>query len=98
MFSKFRQAEKGDADAGAVIAQISSEMNATEATAAQRALHENQVLQQADLEAKQRQENREMERELDDELHRGKREVENSIEQQKKLVRCRKFLIISLLF
>ena len=63
-------------------------MNATEATSAQKSLHENQVLKQADLEAKQRDEKREMEQELEDELHRGNREVDNSIEQQKKLVRA----------
>ena len=61
-------------------------MNATEATSAQSSLHENQVLKQADLEAKQREEKRAMEQQLDDELHRENREVENSIEQQKKLV------------
>ena len=61
-------------------------MNATEASGAQKSLHENQVLRQADLEAKQREENREVERDLEDELHRGNREVENSVEQQKKLV------------
>ena len=63
-------------------------MNATEASGAQKSLHENQVLRQADLEAKQREEKRDVERQLDDELHRGNREVENTIEQQKKLV-CR---------
>ena len=61
-------------------------MNATEASGAQKSLHENQVLRQADLEAQQRKENREVERQLEDELHRGNREVENSVEQQKKLV------------
>ena len=61
-------------------------MNATEASGAQKSLHENQVLRQADLEAKQREEKRDVERQLDDELHRGNREVENTIEQQKKLV------------
>ena len=80
------QAAKGDVDAGSVIAEISSQMNATEATSAQSSLHENQVLKQADLEAKQREEKRAMEQQLDDELHRENREVENSIEQQKKLV------------
>ena len=61
-------------------------MNATEASGAQKSLHENQVLRQADLEAKQREEKREVERALEDELHRRNREVENSVEQQKKLV------------
>ena len=78
---------KGDQDVAGVVGQISSQLNIAGATTEQKRQHEDQILQQADLEARQFQEKRDMERRLEDDLHNEKRTVDDNIDEQRKLVR-----------
>ncbi len=72
-----------------MITDISSQLNAAQATGEQKVLQERQLVAVGDLEAVQREEKRKMEEQLDDEMHKNTQEIEEQIEQQKKLVNTR---------
>lgn len=91
------QAEKGDEETAQLLKQLSSEMNNTEPNNQQLQILQEQEQKQADLDAKQREEDRQMDRLLQDEFHKEQREADDLIEQQKKLVGIFHLLVHSII-
>ena len=80
------QAAKGDEESAAIISQISSELNKPEASAQEQTLHNEQEMKLADLYITQQNEDRKARQKLEDEKEANQREVDDQIEQQKRLV------------
>jgi len=70
------------------LTQISEELEANRRSVDQQQLQEGQITQQADLEASQRKEERQFNRQLEEDMYREGRKLDEQFEEQKKLV-CR---------
>mgnify|MGYP006890735337 FL=1 len=80
------QVSQGDEDAADVIMDINEKVNGDNLTAEQQQLVSEQEQQAENLEGRQRSEQRDMNRSLNDEMAEGEKEVEDQIAQQKRLV------------